>query len=159
MYYLLKGKCDEYDGTWEWLIKAETKEDAIKDAKKDLAEQDVITEVVELTVEQCIEREMEDIKHAINHQYLVSHYDYENVPLRRYAEIIKEFDSSPDNFYQAVKEANKKIRLLNRVSRFVDIENLKLKDIRAFLAEAVKAETEQQLDEAIEKFEKIKYDV
>ena len=152
MYYLLKGKCnDEYGGFWEWLIKADSKEDAINDAKKDLTREDVITEVIELTVEQCIDREMEDIKSEIKRQYLISHYDYENVSIRRYNEIKKEFEKTPDNFYEAIKEANKKLRLLRRINRFIDIENLKLKDIRVFLSEAVKAETEEQLNEMINK--------
>ena len=63
MYYLIKGICaEEHQGTFEWVITADSKEDAIIDAKKDLTKQDVITEVEELSVEQCIEREMEDIK-------------------------------------------------------------------------------------------------
>lgn len=157
MYYLLKGKCnDEYGGFWEWLIKADSKEDAINDAKKDLTRENVITEVIELTVEQCIDREMEDIKSEIKRQYLISHYDYENVPIRRYNEIKKEFDSSPDNFYQAVKEANMKLRLLRRIKRFVNVEDVKLNNVRKFLTEAVKAETEEQLTEIINKFKEVK---
>ena len=157
MYFLVKGKCGgEYQGTFEWVITADSKEDAIIDAKKDLTKQDVITEVEELSVEQCVEREMEDIKGEIKRQYLISHYDYENVPIRRYAEIKKEFEKSPDNFYEAIKEANKKLRLLRRVNRFIDLENLKLKDIRTFLSEAVKAETEEQLTEIINKFKEVK---
>lgn len=152
MYYLVKGKCvGEYQGTFEWVITADSKEDAILDAKKDLTREDVITEVIELTVEQCIEREMEDIKSEIKRQYLISHYDYENVTIRRYNEIKKEFEKTPDNFYEAIKEANRKLRLLRRINRFIDIENLKLKDIRVFLSEAVKAETEEQLNEMINK--------
>lgn|GEM_PF-1313346 len=157
MYYLVKGKCaGEYQGTFEWVITADSKEDAILDAKKDLTREDVITEVIELTVEQCIDREMEDIKSEIKRQYLISHYDYENVTIRRYNEIKKEFDSSPDNFYQAVKEANMKLRLLRRIKRFVNIENVKLNDVRKFLTEAVKAETEEQITEIINRFKEIK---
>ena len=157
MYYLVKGKCiEEYQGTFEWVITADSKEDAILDVKKDLTKQDVITEVEELSVEQCIEREMEDIKSEIKRQYLISHYDYENVPIRRYNEIKKEFDSSPDNFYQAVKEANMKLRLLRRIKRFVNIENVKLNDVRKFLTEAVKTENEEQITEIINKFKEIK---
>ena len=157
MYYLVKGKCGgEYQGTFEWVITADSKEDAIIDAKKDLTKQDVITEVEELSVEQCVEREMEDIKGEIRRQYLISHYDYENVPIRRYAEIKKEFDSSPDNFYQAVKEANMKLRLLRRIKRFVNVEDVKLNDVRKFLTEAVKTETEEQLTEIINKFKEVK---
>ena len=157
MYYLLKGKCnDEYGGSWEWLIKADSKEDAINDAKKDLTREDIITEVIELTVEQCIDREMEDIKSEIKRQYLISHYDYENVTIRRYNEIKKEFEKTPDNFYEAIKEAIRKLRLLRRINRFIDIENLKLKDIRVFLSEAVKAETEEQLNEIINKLKEVK---
>lgn len=157
MYYLVKGKCaGEYQGTFEWVITADSKEDAILDAKKDLTREDVITEVIELTVEQCIDREMEDIKSEIKRQYLISHYDYENVTIRRYNEIKKEFDSSPDNFYQAVKEANMKLRLLRRIKRFVNIENVKLNDVRKFLTEAVKAETEEQLNEIINKLKEVK---
>ena len=157
MYFLVKGKCvGEYQGTFEWIITADSKEDAIIDAKKDLTRQDVITEVEELSVEQCIEREMEDIKSEIKWQYLISHYDYENISIRRYAEIKKEFDSSLDNYYQAVKEANIKLRLLRRISRFVNIEELKVKDVKTFLSEAVKAETEEQLTEIINKFKEVK---
>ena len=157
MYYLLKGKCnDGYGGFWEWLIKADSKEDAINDAQKDLTREDIITEVIELTVEQCIDREMEDIKNEIKRQYLISHYDYENVSIRRYNEIKKEFEKTPDNFYEAIKEANRKLRLLRRINRFIDIENLKLKDIRVFLSEAVKAETEEQLNEIINKLKEVK---
>ena len=37
MYFLVKGKCvGEYQGTFEWIITADSKEDAIIDAKKDL---------------------------------------------------------------------------------------------------------------------------
>ena len=157
MYFLVKGKCvGEYQGTFEWVITADSKEDAIIDAKKDLTKQDIITEVEELSVEQCIEREMEDIKSEIKRQYLISHYDYENVPIKRYNEIKKEFDSLPGNFYKAVKEANMKLRLLRRINRFVNVENVKLKDVRKFLTEAVQAEAEEQLTEIINKFKEVK---
>ena len=99
---------------------------------------------------------MEDIKSEIKRQYLISHYDYENVPIRRYNEIKKEFNSSPDNFYKAVKETNIKFRLLRRINRFVNVENVKLKDVRKFLTEAVQAETEEQLTEIINKLKEVK---
>ena len=44
-----------------------------------------------------------------------------------------------------------KLRLLRRIERFIDVEEVKLKDIRKFLTEAVKAETEEQLTEIIKK--------
>lgn len=157
MYFLVKGKCvGEYQGTFEWVITADSKEDAIIDAKKDLTKQDIITEVEELSVEQCIEREMEDIKSEIKRQYLISHYDYENISIRRYNEIKQEFDSSLDNFYQAIKEANMKLRLMRRIERFINVDQVKLKDIRKFLTEAVKAETEEQLTEILNKLKEVK---
>ena len=151
MYYLVKGKSKECDDSFEWVIKAESKENAICTAKKDLTKQDVITEVEEISVEKCIGRELEYIKNEIKRQYLISHYNYENVPTRRYNEIKEEFEKSPDNFYEAIKEANMKLRLLRRIERFVDIENAKLKDIRLFLSEAVKADSEERLNEIINK--------
>ena len=98
---------------------------------------------------------MTDIKHEIKWQYLVNHYDYGNVPIRSFYERKKEFDSSPDNFYLAVKEANMKLRLLRRIERFINLEQVKLKDIRKFLTEAVQAETEEQLTEIINKLKEV----
>ena len=157
MYFLVKGKCvGECQGTFEWVITADSKKDAIIDAKKDLTKQDVITEVEELSVEQCIDREMEDIKSEIKWQYLVAHYDYGKVSIRSFYSAKKEFEKLPENFYKAVKEANMKLRLLRRIERFIDVEEVKLKDIRKFLTEAVKAETEEQLTEIINKFKEVK---
>lgn len=140
----------------DWFIEAQTKEDAEQEAKDDLDEGYTIIEVVEVPIEKCLEKEFNELKNEIKRQYLIYHYDYENVPIKRYNEIKKEFDSSPDNFYKAIKELNMKLRILRRVSRLVNLNNYSIKQVKVFLSEAVNAETDYQLNEIINKFKEVK---
>lgn len=147
MYYLIKGKSkDDTFDSFEWVVKAETKEDALAEARKDLDENEEVTETRELTIDECIAREYKSIEYEIERQYLINHYDYLNTSVRVSCKITKEFESSRENFYEAIKEANKSLRLLRRLDRVTNLDDITVKDLRLALCDLARADTEEQFD-------------
>ena len=51
MYYLVSGTGD---GSFEWVIKADSEESAKQNAMKDLSADDKITSIKELSMDECI---------------------------------------------------------------------------------------------------------
>ena len=162
MYYLVKGyedynpqKCgsniDEelMGGSFEWVIKAYSKEQAEAEARKDLFENETITSIEEISVKECIEREMEDIIREIYRQYLVVKYNYEKMPVREYAKLQRQFDNSPDEHYEAVKLAAKKMLIFRRLKRVVDIDKMTWKAVYNAVNRMAEAETEEEFDKVI----------
>lgn len=148
MYYLVKGNCeDEYGGgQFEWVIKADTKEAAEKDARKDLTKTDVITSIEEISVEDCIEREMQSIIKEIYRQYLIVKYDYEKMTIREYARLQKQFDNSPDEQYEAVKLAAKNALYFRWLSRVVNTKEMTLKAVYNAINLLSEATTDEQVN-------------
>lgn len=146
MYYLIQGKAkDGSNISFDWVIKANSQEEAIEDAKKDLTDNDVIEEITELTVEQCIAKENENIEYDIEEQYIRSRCDFEHVSVKEYSKMKKEFKSSRENYYEALKEANRKLSLFRWAERVLNIDDMTVKELKEVLNLVLSAKTDDEL--------------
>ena len=71
MYYLVSGTGD---GSFEWVIEADSEEFARQNAMKDLSADDKITSIKALSVDECIELGYKELSNEIKRYYLESHY-------------------------------------------------------------------------------------
>ena len=109
MYYLVSGTGD---GSFEWVIKADSEESAKQNAMKDLSADDKITSIKELSMDECIKLGYKELSNEIKRYYFESHYDMKTITVREYAEIEKQFKENSDGYYKALKEFNEKLRLI-----------------------------------------------
>ena len=141
MYYLVSGTGD---GSFEWVIEADSEEFARQNAMKDLSADDKITSIKALSVDECIELGYKELSNEIKRYYLESHYDMKTITVREYAQIVKQFKENSDGYYKALKEFNEK--LLNRVA---DIEEMKLGELKHHLNLLTQAKTEEEFNEIL----------
>ena len=151
MYYLVTGNYEDEccGGQFEWIIKADSKEAAEKDARQDLAKTDCITSIEEISVEECIEREMTSITDEIIRQYKVLKYDCLNVPVREYVKLLRQLDNSSEEKYEAVKLAKKNLRMFRLLRKIVDTDIMTLKKVRNAVLRLSEADSEEQLNKII----------
>lgn len=146
MYYLVSGTGD---GSFEWVIKADSEESAKQNAMKDLSADDKITSIKELLVDECIELGYKELSNEIKRYYFESHYDMKTITVREYAEIEKQFNENADGYYKALKEFNEKLRLIRLLNRVADIGEMKLGELKRYLNLLTQAKTEEEFNEIL----------
>ena len=88
----------------EWVVKADSKEEAIEQIKKDI-EVDEILEIREISAEERIEREQSDLLEMIKWDYLYRRCA--NMSIREYSKVQKEFESNLEIKYLALVLRNR----------------------------------------------------
>lgn len=146
MYYLVSGTGD---GSFEWVIKADSEESAKQNAMKDLSADDKIISIKELSVDECIELGYKELSNEIKRYYFESHYDMKTITVREYAEIEKQFKENSDGYYKALKEFNEKLRLIRLLNRVADINEMKLSELKRYLNLLTQAKTEEEFNETL----------
>lgn len=146
MYYLVSGTGD---GSFEWVIKADSEESAKQNAMKDLSADDKITSIKELSIEECIELGYKELSNEIERYYFESHYDMKTITFREYAQIEKQFKENSDGYYKALKEFNFKLRLLRRLERIAPIDEMKFSDLKKYLTLLSQANTEEEFNDIL----------
>lgn len=146
MYYLVSGTGD---GSFEWVIEADSKESAQQNAMKDLSADDKITSIKALSVDECIELGYKELSNEIKRYYFESHYDMKTITVREYAEIEKQFKDNSDGYYKALKEFNEKLRLMRLLNRVADIDEMKLGELKRYLNLLTQAKTEEEFNEIL----------
>ena len=112
MYYLVSGTGD---GSFEWVIEADSKESARQNAMKDLSQNDKITSIAELSIDECVKREYDELSYELKRYYFESRYDIKNITVKEYAAIDRQFRETADGYYQSLKEFNCNVCLLNLI--------------------------------------------
>lgn len=114
------------------LISAETEEEARMILNKSLQEDRLKPlsepQAEELTVEQLIDEEEEEIRRTIRNSYILLHRG-ENVSMRNYAEACRELSGKNETYLEAVKEANRILRLLKLAQRKLDLTKITVADL------------------------------
>ena len=146
MYYLVSGTGD---GSFEWVIKADSEESAKQNAMKDLSADDKITSIKELSIEECIELGYKELSNEIERYYFESHYDMKTITFREYAQIEKQFKENSDGYYKALKEFNFKLRFLRRLERIAPIDEMKFSDLKKYLTLLSQANTEEEFNDIL----------
>lgn len=146
MYYLVSGTGD---GSFEWVIEADSEKSARQNAMKDLIEGDKITSIKELSAGECIEIGYKELSNEIKRYYFESHYDMKTITVREYTEIEKQFKENPDGYYKALKEFNERLRLIRLLNRVADIDEMKLGELKRYLNLLTQAKTEEEFNEIL----------
>ena len=151
MYYLVSGTGD---GSFEWVIEADSVESARQNAMKDLSQNDKITSIAELSIDECVKREYDDLSYEVKRYYFESRYDVKKITVQEYASIVRKFKETPDLYYKALKEFNCKLRMTRRIGRIAPIDELKYGDLKKYINLLLQAKTEEEFNEILNNLKK-----
>ena len=146
MYYLVLGVDD---GSFEWVIEADSIESARQNAMKDLGSADKITSIKKLSINECIELGYKELSNEIKRYYFESHYNMKNIAAKGYLKIDERLGEEPDVYYKALKDFNKKLRLLRLLNRVADVDDMKLGELKKCMNSLSQAKTEEEFNEIL----------
>lgn len=146
MYYLVLGVDD---GSFEWVIEADSIESARQNAMKDLGSADKITSIKKLSINECIELGYKELSNEIKRYYFESHYNLKNIAAKGYLKIDEQLGEELDGYYKALKEFNKKLRLLRLLNRVADVDDMKLGELKKCMNSLSQAKTEEEFNEIL----------
>ena len=135
----------------EWVVKADSKEEAIEQIKKDI-EVDEILEIREISAEERIEREQSDLLEMIKWDYLYRRCA--NMSIREYSKVQKEFESNLEIKYLALQEFNKKQRLIKRLSRQEGFKDMTMAEFNEKINQLIDAKDEEEFNKILRSVQK-----
>ena len=135
----------------EWVVKADSKEEAIEQIKKDI-EVDEILEIREISAEERIEREQSDLLEMIKWDYLYRRCA--NMSIREYSKVQKEFESNLEIKYLALQEFNKKQRLTKRLSRQEGFKDMTMAEFNEKINQLIDAKDEEEFNQILRSVQK-----
>ena len=135
----------------EWVVKADSKEEAIEQIKKDI-ELDEILELREISAEERITREQSDLLEMIKWDYLYRRCA--NMSIREYSKVQKEFESNLEIKYLALQEFNKKQRLTKRLSRQEGFKDMTMAEFNEKINQLIDAKDEEEFNKILRSVQK-----
>ena len=135
----------------ERVVKADSKEEAIEQIKKDI-ELDEILELREISAEERIEREQSDLLEMIKWDYLYRRCA--NMSIREYSKVQKEFESNLEIKYLALQEFNKKQRLVKRLSRQEGFKDMTMAEFNEKINQLIDAKDEEEFNKILRSVQK-----
>ncbi|HBN12776.1 MAG TPA: hypothetical protein DD415_04085 [Clostridiales bacterium] len=142
MFYLMKGKInDEYGGSFEWVVEA----DSIEAAKAQLEQGQALEEIHEISVEERIDREKKELCEAVKRNYLDRRF--RDRPALEYFKYLNEMESEyPEMYYIALKEFNIMQRLTKRLSRRNGFEKVTIAQFFDLVNKLIDAKDEEEFN-------------
>ena len=135
----------------EWVVQADSKEEAIEQIKKDI-EVDEILEIREISVEERIIREQGDLLEMVKREYLYRRCG--NMPIREYNKVSREMENNPELQYLALKEFNAKQRLTKRLSRQKGFKDLTMAEFNEKINQLIDAKDEEEFNKILKSIQK-----
>ena len=135
----------------EWVLKADSKEEAIEQIKKDI-EVDEILEIREISAEERITREQSDLLEMIKWDYLYRRCA--NMSIREYSKVQKEFENNLEIKYLALQEFNKKQRLIKRLSRQEGFKDMTMAEFNEKINQLIDAKDEEEFNKILRSVQK-----
>ena len=135
----------------EWVVQADSKEEAIEQIKKDI-EVDEILEIREISVEERIIREQGDLFEMVKREYLFRRCG--NMPIREYNKVSREMENNPELQYLALKEFNAKQRLTKRLSRQKGFKDLTMAEFNEKINQLIDAKDEEEFNKILKSIQK-----
>lgn len=135
----------------EWVVKADSKEEAIEQIKKDI-ELDEILEIREISVEERIIREQGDLLEMVKREYLYRRCG--NMPIREYNKVSREMENNPELQYLALKEFNAKQRLTKRLSRQEGFKDMTMAEFNEKINQLIDAKDEEEFNKILRSVQK-----
>ena len=149
MYFLVKGVSNAtFDGTFEWVLEADNKEEALKE----LEEGEKVAKIREIFVEERIEFEKKDLIEFIKWDYLYRRCA--NMSIREYSKVQKEFENNLEIKYLALKEFNKKQRLIKRLSRQEGFKDMTMAEFNEKINQLIDAKDEEEFNKILRSVQK-----
>ena len=151
----------EFDCCREWVIKAETKEDAIQEMRlreegllddgEDIRDFEVYAN--EISVEELIAEKEESIKKQLLKRYIERRYDYDNLTIRQYSQLCRQFDFKNKEIYLDMLEEEMRIsRIKNLLRRKISPADISLKDYNQAVRELYAAKNNGEMETILEKY-------
>ena len=135
----------------EWVVQADSKEEAIEQIKKDI-EVDEILEIREISVEERIIREQGDLLEMVKREYLYRRCG--NMPIREYNKVSREMENNPELQYLALKEFNAKQRLTKRLSRQKGFKDMTMAEFNEKINQLIDAKDEEEFNRILKSIQK-----
>ncbi len=138
----------------EWVVEADSKEDAIKQIKDD-TELDEILEIREISVEERIQRERDELFEMVKREYTSRRYA--NKSIKECANSSEEMENNLELQYLAIKEFNAKQRLTRRLSRQEGFNELTIAEFNKKVAQlliAIDANNEEEFNKVLNSVQK-----
>ena len=135
----------------EWVVMADSKEEAIEQIKKDI-ELDEILEIREISVEERIIREQGDLLEMVKREYLYRRCG--NMPIREYNKVSREMENNPELQYLALKEFNAKQRLTKRLSRQKGFKDMTMAEFNEKINQLIDAKDEEEFNRILKSIQK-----
>lgn len=146
MYYLIKGKIeDDFGcGTFEWVVEAATKEEAV--AKLEDGEQ--LESIREISVVERIEREERELLKGVKGEYISR--IMEGLTLREAAKKSKELDTNQEIYYLALKSFNQRQRLAKLLKKNELYKDWTVGEFEEKIKQLSQATTEDEFNKILE---------
>lgn len=156
---------DDEDIAWdccrEWVIKAETKEEALQEMRlreegllddgEDIRDFEVYAN--EISVEELIAEKEESIKKQLLKRYIERRYDYDNLTIRQYSQLCRQFDFKNKEIYLDMLEEEMRIsRIKNLLRRKISPADISLKDYNQAVRELYAAKNNGEMETILEKY-------
>ena len=135
----------------EWVLKADSKEEAIEQIKKDI-ELDEILELREISAEERIEREESELLEMVERDYLYRRCS--DMPIREYNKVRSEMENNPELQYLALKEFNAKQRLTKRLSRQEGFKDMTMAEFNEKINQLIDAKDEEEFNKILRSVQK-----
>ena len=135
----------------EWVLKADSKEEAIEQIKKDI-EVDEILELREISAEERIEREQSNLLEMVKRDYLYRRCS--EMPFRVYDNVHREMENNIELQYIALKEFNAKQRLTQRLSRQEGFKDMTMAEFNEKINQLIDAKDEEEFNKILRSVQK-----
>ena len=154
-------ECIEFDACREWVIKAETKEEAVQEGRlreegflddgEDIRDFEVYAN--EISVEELIEEKEESKKKQLLKRYIERRYEYDNLTIREYSQLCRKFDFKNKEIYLDMLEEEMRIRQIkNLLRRKISPAGISLKDYNQAVRELYDAKSNSEMETILEKY-------
>lgn len=134
---------DELGGTFEWVVQADCKEEALKQ----LVENEEVSEIRKISVEERIDREEKDLLQRVKWDYLYRRCS--NMSIKEYSKNQKELENNLEMQYLALKEFNAKQRLIKRLSRQEGFKDMTMDEFDKKINQLIDAKDEEEFNKLL----------
>lgn len=135
----------------EWVIKADSKEDVIKQIKEDI-ELDEILELREISAEERIEIEKVDLFEMIKRDYIYRRHG--DISIREYSKISREMENNLELQYTALREFNAGLRLTTRLSHRAGFMDMTMAEFNEKINQLIDAKDEEEFNKVLKSVQK-----
>jgi hypothetical protein len=107
----------------------------------------------ENSVEELIEEKEESIKKQLLKRYIERRYDYDNLTIREYSQLCRQFDFKKKEIYLDMLEEELRIRQIkNLLRRKISPADISLKDYNQAVRELYDAKSNSEMETILEKY-------